>query len=264
MVLELCRRRIGQLHGATCPLPAGIAAPPLAERKAEELSAWWRSDAYGETERACLRFAEQFAARRPRALRRAPHRAARAPQPCAAGRAHRAASAVHGRFEDRGRAGWAARRDSRARAADARSAAAGVSDALSAGKSPLSAACRIRMRRSSWMPGCVCCTEGPESTTSSDSTPSMCALSYRTTPSPPPVYGGSLAPRTAMIELAVTPGAIGSSESVRRNRLRDDMLSRLVGGRWSGTRNAPSFPSAAISTTSLLMRTGILTRREIQ
>jgi len=60
-VLELCRRRIGQLHGATCPLPPGIAAPPLAERKAAELSAWWRSDAYGETERACLRFAEQFA-----------------------------------------------------------------------------------------------------------------------------------------------------------------------------------------------------------
>jgi len=60
-VLELCRRRIGQLHGATCPLPRGVAAPPLAERKAAELSAWWRSDAYGETERACLRFAEQFA-----------------------------------------------------------------------------------------------------------------------------------------------------------------------------------------------------------
>ena len=60
-VLELCRRRIGQLHGATCPLPPGVAAPPLAERKAAELSTWWRSDAYGETERACLRFAEQFA-----------------------------------------------------------------------------------------------------------------------------------------------------------------------------------------------------------
>jgi alkylhydroperoxidase family enzyme len=60
-VLELCRMRIGQLLGAICPLPRGVAAPPLAERKAAELSAWWRSDAYDETERACLRFAEQFA-----------------------------------------------------------------------------------------------------------------------------------------------------------------------------------------------------------
>jgi hypothetical protein len=60
-LLELCRRRIGQLHGATCPLPAGTSPPPIAERKAADLSSWWRSDAYCETERACLRFAEQFA-----------------------------------------------------------------------------------------------------------------------------------------------------------------------------------------------------------
>jgi alkylhydroperoxidase family enzyme len=59
-LLELCRRRIGELHGAACP---AVAADPtrLPERKVAELARWWESDAYSETERACLRFAEQFA-----------------------------------------------------------------------------------------------------------------------------------------------------------------------------------------------------------
>jgi len=59
-VLELCRLRIGQLHGAACPR-AGAAPPaPLDGRKRVDLASWWHSGAYTETERACLRFAEQF------------------------------------------------------------------------------------------------------------------------------------------------------------------------------------------------------------
>jgi len=60
IVLELCRLRIGQMHGAACPRPTESPVS-LPARQADELATWWRSDAYGETERACLRFAEQFA-----------------------------------------------------------------------------------------------------------------------------------------------------------------------------------------------------------
>ena len=60
IVLELCRLRIGQMHGAACP-PQATNPASLPARKADDLATWWRSDAYDETERACLRFAEQFA-----------------------------------------------------------------------------------------------------------------------------------------------------------------------------------------------------------
>jgi alkylhydroperoxidase family enzyme len=60
-VLELCRLRIGQLHGAACPRAGSAPCAPLEARKRDELAGWWRSDTYTETERACLRFAEQFA-----------------------------------------------------------------------------------------------------------------------------------------------------------------------------------------------------------
>lgn len=73
------------------------------------------------------------------------------------------------------------------------------------------------MRRTSAI---VCgfeCVEWPERTTSSDSTPSMCALAYVTTPSLL-VAAGPL-PSTAMIEFAFTPGAIGIGASVRMSGL---------------------------------------------
>src|SRR2546430_12679152 len=55
-------------------------------------------------------------------------------------------------------------------------------------------------------------TECSHRTTSSDFTPSMCALSYLTTPSSPVSTGPS--PLTAMMEWASTPGSIGMIESV--------------------------------------------------
>jgi len=60
-LLELCRLRIGQMHGAACPRVGGAAAPTLPAEKLADLASWRSSAAYGETERACLRFAEQFA-----------------------------------------------------------------------------------------------------------------------------------------------------------------------------------------------------------
>ena len=62
-LLELCRLRVGQMLGAEVPAlsdamrDARAALPPA---KVAELAGWWRSDAFSETERACLRFAEQF------------------------------------------------------------------------------------------------------------------------------------------------------------------------------------------------------------
>jgi alkylhydroperoxidase family enzyme len=62
-VLELCRLRVGQMHGAylpdLCP-KMGKSRASLAPGKAASLEAWWQSDAYSATERAALRFAEQF------------------------------------------------------------------------------------------------------------------------------------------------------------------------------------------------------------
>jgi alkylhydroperoxidase family enzyme len=62
-LLELCRLRIGQMHGAELPDLCAAMQEARAARdpgQAVALRAWWRSDAFGETERACLRFAEQF------------------------------------------------------------------------------------------------------------------------------------------------------------------------------------------------------------
>lgn len=63
-VLELCRLRIAQLNEARHPL--GVRTPEalragLREDRIAALASWWTSDAFSETERACLRFAEQFA-----------------------------------------------------------------------------------------------------------------------------------------------------------------------------------------------------------
>ena len=63
MLLELCRLRVAQLHAARFPLASRrpeARAAGLEEAKIAELDRWWRSPAFGDTERACLRFAEQF------------------------------------------------------------------------------------------------------------------------------------------------------------------------------------------------------------
>lgn len=64
VVLELCRLRIASLLGARHPLaqrtPEAVAAG-LDEARVAALDAWRQSDLFSETERACLRFAEQFA-----------------------------------------------------------------------------------------------------------------------------------------------------------------------------------------------------------
>jgi alkylhydroperoxidase family enzyme len=64
VVLELCRLRIAQLHGARQPLSLRTAearAAGLDEAKIAALDAWWRSPGFSDLERSCLRFAEQFA-----------------------------------------------------------------------------------------------------------------------------------------------------------------------------------------------------------
>ena len=63
VLLELVRLRVAQMHEAAFPLatrrPEARAAG-LDEAKIAELDHWWRSPSFGETERRCLRFAEQF------------------------------------------------------------------------------------------------------------------------------------------------------------------------------------------------------------
>jgi len=63
VVLELCRLRVAQLLGARYPqsvrTPEARAAG-LPEGRIAALACWRTSDDFGETERACLRFAEQF------------------------------------------------------------------------------------------------------------------------------------------------------------------------------------------------------------
>ena len=62
-LLELLRARVGQLHGARLPdLSDSMrkARAALEPERARALDAWWHSDAFDPTERACLRFAEQF------------------------------------------------------------------------------------------------------------------------------------------------------------------------------------------------------------
>ena len=64
VVLELCRLRIASMLGAREALahrtPEARDAG-LTEARIALLDAWWTSDAFGDAERACLRFAEQFA-----------------------------------------------------------------------------------------------------------------------------------------------------------------------------------------------------------
>jgi len=62
-LLELCRMRVGQMVGAELPalcdaMHDARASVPAA--KLADLDAWWNSAAFTDTERACLRFAEQF------------------------------------------------------------------------------------------------------------------------------------------------------------------------------------------------------------
>ena len=64
VVLELCRLRIAQLHGARQPLSLRTREAReagLDEAKIAALEAWWRSPGFSDLERSCLRFAEQFA-----------------------------------------------------------------------------------------------------------------------------------------------------------------------------------------------------------
>lgn len=63
VLLELVRLRVAQMHGARFPLASRrpeARAAGLDEARIAELGHWWRSAAFTERERACLRFAEQF------------------------------------------------------------------------------------------------------------------------------------------------------------------------------------------------------------
>lgn len=64
VVLELCRLRIAAMLGARAAL--ALRRPEardagLDESRIAALASWWTSDRFSEPERACLRFAEQFA-----------------------------------------------------------------------------------------------------------------------------------------------------------------------------------------------------------
>src|SRR6267154_826712 len=97
-------------------------------------------------------------------------------------------------------------------------------------------ACSYRMRRTSSIVSGVACVECPERTISSDSTPSICALLYSTTPSLPASTGPL--PFTGMIECACTPGAIGVADSTLMKGFDASMLSSAV-GITAGVRNIP-------------------------
>ena len=63
VLLELVRLRVAQMHEARFPLASRrpeARAAGLDEAKIAELDHWWRSPAFTETERRCLRFAEHF------------------------------------------------------------------------------------------------------------------------------------------------------------------------------------------------------------
>jgi len=63
VLLELVRLRVAQMHEARFPLASRrpeARAAGLDETRLAELDYWWRSPSFSETERACLRFAEQF------------------------------------------------------------------------------------------------------------------------------------------------------------------------------------------------------------
>lgn len=63
-LLELCRLRLGRLHGGELPdLSPAMRAARLGRDPAQAaaIERWEDSDAFDATEQACLRFAEQFA-----------------------------------------------------------------------------------------------------------------------------------------------------------------------------------------------------------
>jgi alkylhydroperoxidase family enzyme len=63
VLLELCRLRIAQLHGAAYPLSTRTleaSEAGLDETKIARLADWWKQPGFSDLERACLRFAEQF------------------------------------------------------------------------------------------------------------------------------------------------------------------------------------------------------------
>jgi len=64
VVLELCRLRIAAMLDARAAL--ALRRPEardagLDESRIAALDSWWKSDRFSDVERACLRFAEQFA-----------------------------------------------------------------------------------------------------------------------------------------------------------------------------------------------------------
>ena len=63
-IVELTRRRIGQVHGAEAEADdvsaATTGAPDLADEQLRSLAAWSISPLFTTAERACLGFAEQF------------------------------------------------------------------------------------------------------------------------------------------------------------------------------------------------------------
>ena len=61
VVLELCRLRIAGMLGARQPLALRRPEAALDPARVAALDSWWTSDLFSDTERACLRFAEQFA-----------------------------------------------------------------------------------------------------------------------------------------------------------------------------------------------------------
>lgn len=64
VMLELCRLRIAAMLDAPFALAArtaGARAAGLDETRIAALDGWWKSPLFSDTERACLRFAEQFA-----------------------------------------------------------------------------------------------------------------------------------------------------------------------------------------------------------
>jgi alkylhydroperoxidase family enzyme len=63
VVLELCRLRVAQLLGARYPQSVRTSqaqSAGLKEARIAALSDWWNRGDFDATERACLRFAEQF------------------------------------------------------------------------------------------------------------------------------------------------------------------------------------------------------------
>jgi alkylhydroperoxidase family enzyme len=64
VLLELCRLRIAGMLGARASLAARrpeARDAGLDESRIALLDSWWTSDRFHDAERACLRFAEQFA-----------------------------------------------------------------------------------------------------------------------------------------------------------------------------------------------------------